>query len=95
MKALKRREEKTRGKGMSKAARAIVQTLQAHNDSLRAHNTMIEAQGKAIASLVKSVQLLNTVLMEINGQLKKLGEDEQPQAWPSGYEPKIGGTNGP
>ena len=77
-------QEKTRP--MSKAARAIVQTLQAHNDTLRAHNIMIEAHGKAITSLEKSLQLLNTVLMEITAQLKNLGDDD---------EPKIGGTNGP
>lgn len=86
VKALKGREEKTRGKGMSKAARAIITILESQNESLRTHNIALQSHGEAIINLEKSLQLLNTVLMEITEQLKKLGDDE---------DPKIGGTNGP
>ncbi len=84
IKALNGRE--TKGKAMSKAALAIMRILESQNESLRTHNIALQSYGKAIDSLQKSLGLLNTVLMEINEQLKNLGEDEQP---------KIGGTNGP
>ena len=75
-----------KAQGMSKAALAIMRILESQNESLRTHNVALQSHGKAIINLEKSLGLLNTVLMEINEQLKNFGDDD---------EPKIGGTNGP